>query len=81
MSFDNTCCGTTCDAVANAKYVTKLVGFVKEVDMILQHNYYPEDIGYELLELWERNEAFLIKTAQQNNRTTAPMEQADAVKY
>ncbi|UOW66366.1 hypothetical protein vBAspATola_23 [Aeromonas phage vB_AspA_Tola] len=31
MSFDNTCCGTTCDAKANAEYVAKLEEFVHNI--------------------------------------------------
>ncbi|UTQ78231.1 hypothetical protein [Aeromonas phage Aer_P220] len=69
MKFDKTCCGTTCDAKANAEYVAKLESVILEVYSILQDNYYPRDIGYEVQEWWERNESFLIKHAQQNNST------------
>lgn len=30
MHFDKTCCGTTCDAKANAEYVAKLEKFVRD---------------------------------------------------
>lgn len=71
MSYDKTCCGTTCDAKANAEYVAKLESVIREVDSILQDNYYPRDIGYEVQEWWERNESFLIKCTQQNNSNGA----------
>lgn len=70
MSYDKTCCGTTCNARANAEYVAKLEEAIREIDSILQYNYYPRDIGYEVQEWWERNEGFLIKCTQQNNSTT-----------
>lgn len=69
MKFDKTCCGTTCDAKANAEYVAKLEAVIREIDSILQDNYYPRDIGYEVQEWWARNESFLIKCTQQNNST------------
>lgn len=70
MSFDNTPCGTTCDSKVNTEYVRKLEEFICKFDRVLQDNYYPEDIGNEMSELWSENEAFLIKVAQQNHSTT-----------
>lgn len=75
MKFDKTCCGTTCDAKANAKYVAKLEWFVSEVascHLAAAHDWngsVDEHLLGELVaDLIEDNQD-VIKHAQQNNST------------
>ena len=71
MKFDKTCCGTTCDAKANAEYVAKLEKFVSDIAAGHQSRRTYEHLGMLLDDvcLREGNEE-LIKHAQQNNSTT-----------
>lgn len=69
MSYDKTCCGTTCDAKANAKYVAKLEKFVRKVASCHEVASYWDDLGHLVSDVVEANQD-LIKHAQQNNSTT-----------
>ena len=69
MKFDKTCCGTTCDAKANAEYVAKLEKFVSKLSYYLarETDYY--QLGMDLSYLADANQE-LIKHTQQNHSTT-----------
>ena len=75
MSYDKTCCGTTCDAQANAEYVANLEAFVSELVSCRQAveywdgRYDMNHLGHLVLETMGEYEE-LIKHAQQNNSTT-----------
>lgn len=75
MSYDKTCCGTTCDAKANAEYVAKLENFVAGV---ATHIDFSTRIGGKdclthlsyLIKALASSNPELIKHAQQNHSTT-----------
>lgn len=74
MKFDKTCCGTTCDAKANAEYVAKLEEFVSEVASCYvdaeswEGSVDAHHLGSLIIDMVEDNQE-LIKHAQQNNST------------
>ena len=63
MKFDKTCCGTTCDAKANAGYVAKLEAALADFRDTLRCA-----AGQSLVDFykWERHKG-VIKHAQQNH--------------
>lgn len=75
MSYDKTCCGTTCDANANAEYVAKLEGLVSELVSCCRAAEYWDGrydmnrLGHLVLETMDDYQE-LIKHTQQNNSTT-----------
>lgn len=75
MSYDKTCCGTTCDAKANAEYVAKLENFVAGVAVHIDFSNRISGkggithLGYLIKALASSNQE-LIKCTQQNNSTT-----------
>ena len=74
MSYDKTCCGTTCDAKANAEYVAKLEELVSELVSCCRAaeywggRYDMNHLGHLVLETVDDYEE-VIKHAQQNNST------------
>ena len=72
MKFDKTCCGTTCDAKANAEYVAKLERFVndfkREINWAAMLGT-PSAYETAMHSVFADNQE-IIKHAQQNNNTT-----------
>ena len=72
MSYDKTCCGTTCDAKANAEYVAKLECLLSKIgDSYQAVSFWPnpwdmQPFEAEVFRLINENKE-LIKHAQQNH--------------